>query len=50
MSYSDERDGIRVKAVRYSVLKKYESPLAILVAPDGHGKWLIREEISESQP
>jgi len=50
MSYSDERDGIRVKAVRYSLLKKYESPLAILVAPDAHGKWLIREEISESQP
>jgi hypothetical protein len=50
VSYSDERDGIRVKAVRYSVLKKYESPLALLVAPDAHGKWLIREEISESQP
>lgn len=50
VSYSDEESGVRIKATRYAVLKKYESPLALLVAPDATGKWLIREEISESQP
>ncbi|WP_426339898.1 hypothetical protein ACN9MZ_27090 [Pseudoduganella sp. S-14] len=50
VSYSDEGRGVRIKATRYAVLKKYESPLALLVAPDASGKWLIREEISESQP
>ena len=50
VSYSEEGNGVRIKATRYAVLKKYESPLSLLVVPVASGKWLIREEISESQP
>lgn len=50
IDYVDEGSAVRIKANRYSVVKKYESPLILLVAPDANGKWLIREEISQSQP
>ena len=54
-TYSDvkfEKEGsaVRVSAKRFSVLKKYYSPIYLLVAPTQSGNWLIIEEISESQP
>lgn len=54
-SYSDvtfkaEGSGVRILASRFSNLKKYSSPISLLVAPNVNGQWLIREELSESQP
>ena len=50
VTFSNEGPGVRVRAKRFSNLKKYSSPISLLVAPDASGQWLIREEISESQP
>ena len=50
VTYAEEGGGVRIKANRYSRMKHYESPIAILVAPDASGHWLIREELSESRP
>jgi hypothetical protein len=50
VTYTPEGDGVRIEADRYSKLKKYHSPISILVKPSGSGAWLIYEEISESQP
>lgn len=47
--YTVENDRVRIKAVRYSNLKKYESPLELLVGPDQSGQWFVFEELSESQ-
>lgn len=49
-TFTPDGQGVRIKARRTSVLKGYDSPISILVAPDARGKWLIREEISESRP
>lgn len=49
VSYEAERDGVRIKATRYSVLKKYKSPLQLLVKPGQSGAWPIVEELSESR-
>jgi len=54
-SYSDitftpEGSGVRIRAMRFSNLKKYTSPLSLLVSPDSKGRWLIKEELSESRP
>jgi hypothetical protein len=48
--YASEGSGIRITAKRFSELKKYTSPLSLLVKPDTKGVWLIYEELSESQP
>jgi len=50
VSYTVVGDGVRIEADRYSDLKKYHSPISILVKPSISGEWLIYEEISESQP
>jgi hypothetical protein len=50
ITFRDEGSGVRIRATRFSNLKKYSSPLSLLVAPGAGGKWLIREELSESQP
>jgi hypothetical protein len=50
VTFTPEGDGYRIRARRYSRLKKYESPLELLVRPAGDGRWLIFEEISESRP
>jgi hypothetical protein len=54
-SYSDvqyaEADGrVRITATRFSNLKKYSSPISLLVGPGPGGTWLIYEELGESQP
>jgi hypothetical protein len=48
--FTEERTGVRITATRFSHLKQYSSPLSLFVAPDASGRWLIREELSESQP
>ena len=50
VAYSKESNGVRIRAKRFSDLKKYSSPLSLLVGPDTSGQWQIREELSESQP
>ena len=50
VTFKVEGAGVRIRATRFSNLKKYSSPLSLLVAPNGNGQWLIREELSESQP
>ena len=50
VTFSEEGQNVRVKATRYSVLKKYSSPLSILIGPNEQGQWLILEELGESQP
>lgn len=49
VAYKEEDGKVRVTATRYSDLKKYTSPLSLLIAKKDD-KWLIVEEISESRP
>jgi hypothetical protein len=48
-SYAPEGNKVRIKVTRYSVLKKYSSPMSQLVGPDPQGNWVIYEETSESR-
>ena len=50
IKFAQEGDKVRVTASRYSNLKKYSSPVSLLVGPNKEGVWLIYEELSESQP
>ncbi|MRR58044.1 MAG: hypothetical protein EG824_07525 [Deltaproteobacteria bacterium] len=50
ITFSKEGSMVRIHATRFSNLKKYSSPISLLVAPDNTGRWLIREEVSESRP
>jgi hypothetical protein len=47
-TYTPEGNKVRISVTRYSVLKKYASPMSLLVGPDPTGKWVIYEEKSES--
>ena len=49
-SYDPEGAKVRIKCQRFSERKKYTSPISLLVGPAANGKWLIFEELSESQP
>jgi hypothetical protein len=49
VKYAVEGAKVRVTATRYSELKKYSSPMSLLVSPNEKGEWLIYEELSESQ-
>jgi len=50
VSFSKEGSKVRIRATRFSNLKKYSSPISLLVSPDDTGRLLIYEEISESRP
>jgi hypothetical protein len=50
VSYAAEGDRVRIRASRFSELKKYTSPISLLVGPSANGTWLIYEEVSESRP
>jgi hypothetical protein len=50
ITFTEEGSGVRIRATRFSHLKQYSSPLSLLVAPGVDGRWLIREELSESRP
>ena len=41
IKYSPGKDRVRITCTRFSELKKYSSPLSLLVGPDKDGKWLI---------
>jgi len=48
--YAPEGPNIRITADRYSEMKKYTSPLSLLVGQCNGGDWAILEEISQSRP
>lgn len=48
VTFKAEGAAVRVTATRYSELKKYSSPLSLLVGKRDE-RWLIIEEISESK-
>lgn len=50
VKFTQEDDKVRITATRYSNLKKYSSPISLLIAPSEKGVWLISEELSESRP
>jgi hypothetical protein len=50
VSFVPEGPNVRVIATRYSVLKKYSSPMSLLVGSCGGTGWGVLEEIGESQP
>jgi hypothetical protein len=47
-TYTLEGDKVRIHVTRYLALKKYSSPMSMLVGPDPSGQWMIFEEDSES--
>jgi len=50
VNFSKEGSKVRIRATRFSNLKKYSSPISLLVASDDSGRTLIYEELSESRP
>ena len=50
VKYAEEGSKVRITATRYSLLKKYSSPISLLVGVNDKGEWVILEEISESIP
>lgn len=50
VKYVEEGANVRITATRFSNLKKYSSPLSLLVGPSTDGQWGIHEELSESRP
>jgi len=50
ITYSIEGETVRINSTRFGVLKKYSSPMSILVGACNGGDWAILEELSESQP
>ena len=48
--YAPESGRVRITCERYSEVKKYSSPISLLVGAGPRGDWLIFEELSESQP
>ncbi len=50
MSYIVEGDRVRIRCTRYSELKKYSSPMELIVGPDASGAWKIFQELTESRP
>ena len=41
---------VKITGKRYSLLKKYTSPITIIIAPSASKKWLIVEEHTETRP
>ena len=50
VSYQRDGSRIRIRATRFSALKKYASPYSLVVGPDTSGRWLIYEERSITKP
>ena len=50
VKYVEAAPNVTITATRFSTLKKYSSPVTILVGPEGDGEWRILEETSESRP
>jgi hypothetical protein len=49
VEYVVEGDNVRINATRHSNRKNYDAPTSILVGKNNDGKWLIIEEIVNSQ-
>jgi hypothetical protein len=47
VTYSQEGAFVRIRAKRYAELRKFSSPIQLLVGVAPDGRWLIFEEISE---
>ena len=47
--FTPEGSRVRIEITRYSELKRYTSPLVLVVGPQAGGRWLILEERSESR-
>lgn len=50
VKYSAEGDNVRIKTMRYSEMKRYESPFSLLVGRCADGNRGILEELSHSRP
>ena len=50
VTYKRMSGKVKISANRYSLLKKYTSPVTMIVMPDSQKKWHIVEEYSESRP
>ncbi|TAE86967.1 MAG: hypothetical protein EAZ71_09690 [Verrucomicrobia bacterium] len=50
VNYLEAAPNVTITANRFSTLKKYQSPVTIMVGPDTDGEWRILEEKSESRP
>ncbi len=50
VKYALKGSNVRISATRYSLMKKYSSPIHLLVGADKKGEWQILEEITESIP
>jgi hypothetical protein len=48
--YTMEAGKVRITAIRFNNMKKYESPISLLIAESKPGVWRIVEEITESKP
>jgi hypothetical protein len=48
--YEETGQDVRITCSRYSELKKYASPLTLVVGPRRGAEWVILQELSESQP
>jgi hypothetical protein len=49
VDYTPEGGSVRISASRFSGLQQRTSPVSFLVARSPRGKWLIYEELSETQ-
>ena len=49
VNYVKKDSKVTITATRFSNLKKYSSPLTLVVGADTDGKWRILEEISQSR-
>jgi hypothetical protein len=50
ITYQNEGNRVRIRAMRYAELQKALSPVQLLVGPDATGTWRIFEELGESHP
>ncbi len=50
VKYTQEGTKVRIRAKRYSEMKKYSSPISMLVGANEKHSWQILEEITESIP
>lgn len=48
--YRMEGAAVRVRGMRYSVIREHRSPFSLLVAPGSDDRWRIVEEITEDVP
>jgi hypothetical protein len=50
VTYLEKDSKVTITATRFSNLKKYSSPITLVVGADPEGKWRILEETSQSKP